>query len=462
MSELSPYLTGDYAPVDDELAVDALPVEGELPRELRGTYVRNGPNARQAPRGRYHWFDGDGMLHALSFDGGRASYRNRWVRTAGLAADEEAGRALWTGLLELTRDNPRGAPYKDTANTDVVVHNGSLICLWYICGVPYRVDPRTLETLGPDAFGRAEPLLVSAHSKVDPRTGELLLFNYGVRPPLMQYGVVGAGGALEHLVDIDLPGPRLPHDMAITEQYAVLMDLPVFFRPEAMAQRRWLVDFHRELPARFGIIPRRGQGGDVRWFEAEPCYIYHTVNAWEEGNEVVLVACRVDDPTPPMDPSHGEWARMLANLTITASLHEWRFDLETGTTRERRLDDRNSEFPAINADRLGTRSRYTYNAMLVNDPTLRFRGLLKYDTETGASQAWELGPERWGSEAVFAPRPGATDEDDGWVVMYAWDRREGRAEGLVFDARAVDRGPVATVRLPRRVPLGFHATWVPE
>lgn len=461
MSELSPYLTGDYAPVDREVTAEALTVEGELPRDLFGSYVRNGPNARQTPKGKYHWFDGDGMLHAVAFADGKVGYRNRWVATDGLAREQQAGEALWTGLMESTRDNPKGMPYKDTANTDVTYHNGSLVCLWYICGVPYRVDARTLETIGKDSFGRQAPLLVSAHNKVDERTGEMMFFNYAPKPPFMQYGVVDANGALAHLTDVALPGPRLPHDMAVTERYSVLMDLPVFFRPEALIQRRWLVDYYPELPARFGVLPRHGDGDQVRWFEAEPCYIYHTINAWEEGSEIVMVGCRVRDPIPDLDPSHGQWARMLANLTITAELYEWRFDLETGATRERTLDDRNTEFPTINMGRLGQKTRYAYNVVLENDPTLRFTGLVKYDTGSGQADAYELGPQRFGSEPVFAPRPGATQEDDGYVMSFVHDRGAERSEVLVFDAKQLSRGPVATVVLPQRVPLGFHACWVP-
>lgn len=304
-------------------------------------------------------------------------------------------------------------------------------------------------------------MLVSAHNKVDERTGEMMFFNYGPRPPFMQYGVVGADGQLKHLTDVALPGPRLPHDMAVTENYSVLMDLPVFFRPEAIKQKRWLVDFHPELPSRFGILPRHGNGDQVKWFEAEPCYIYHTINAWEEGSEVVMIACRVKDPIPGIDPSHGEWARMLANLTITAELHEWRFNLETGATKERVLDDRNTEFPAMNASRLGLRTRYSYNVVLENDPTMRFTGLVKYNTDTGAADSFELGDGRFGSEPVFAPRAGGKREDDGYVISYVHDSRENRSEALVFDAAELSRGPLATIALPQRVPLGFHACWAP-
>jgi carotenoid cleavage dioxygenase len=457
----NPYLHGSYGPVDREVDAAELPlIAGRVPDDLDGLYVRNGPNAKFAPKGRYHWFDGDGMLHAVRFAGGRASYRNRYVRTAGLAADEAAGAAQWTGLMEPRTGNPRGAPYKDTANTDVYFHNGALIATWYICGQPYRVDAETLETLGATNFGADQPIRMSAHGKVDEATGELCFFDYGPKPPYMRFGVVDPDGRLIRLTSIDLPGPRLPHDMAITERFAVLHDLPVVFSGKAAAKQKWAIRYDRNRPARFGILPRDGSGA-IRWFEAEPCYIYHVVNAWEEGSEVVMVGCRCDDPVPPPDPADGAWRYMMANLRLTARLYRWRFDLETGQTCEEPIDDRRTEFPTIDADRLGRRTRFAYHQSFADSPTLLFDGIVKYDTDSGAATAMQYGPGRYGSESPFARARGRTGEDDGYLVSFVHDQREDRSEVVIVDARDVAAGPVARLALPQRVPLGFHACWVP-
>lgn len=459
----NPYLGGAYAPIFEERAWahDQLEVIGEIPRDLRGVYVRNGPNPRFAPRARHHWFDGDGMLHALSVEDGRVSYRNRWIRTRGFVANDEAGRELWTGLLEPVKDNPKGSPWKDTANTDVLWHRDRLIALWYIAGVPYAIDPRTLETCGVAPFAADQKFRVSAHAKCDRRTGELLFFDYGPRPPWMTYGVVGPDGALKHHVPIELPGPRLPHDMALTENFSILMDLPVFHRPEAMKVGRWIVDYHRELPARFAVLPRYGQTGDVRWFEAEPCYIYHTVNAWEEDGAIVMIGCRNDEPIPPRDAHEGGYSRAWANLRLKARLHEWRFDLETGQTTERSLDDRNGEFPTMDERRLGVKTRYSYHATIPAERTLFFDGLVKYDLQADSAQSFAFGPGRYGSEAPFAPAEGREGEDEGYLLSFVHDTRESRSEAVILDARDIERGPVARVILPGRVPLGFHACWMP-
>lgn len=456
----NPYLQGRYAPVADEVVIEDLEVIGELPPEIDGVVVRNGPNPRYEPLGRYHWFDGDGMIHAVHIHEGRATYRNRWVRTEGFEREKTAGNPLWSGIMEPLKDNPRDTPMKDTANTDVIYFHDQLLALWYLTGKPYSIDPLTLETLGPEDFNGTLGCEVSAHAKVDERTGELMFFDYGPRPPYMRYCVVGASGSVEHAVDIDLPGPRLPHDMAITENYSILMDLPLVNDPEAMRQGRWKLFFDRSMPARFGIIPRRGQANRIRWFEANPCYVYHTVNAWEEGDEVVLDLCRVSRPQPP-DDAVGPLAKLLSYLRLDANLYRYRFNLRTGTTKEEQLDDANTEFPQCNRALWGRKSRYVYNTHISPEKTFLFDGLVKYDTEKGTSQALSFGPGRWGSEAPFVQRPGATAEDDGWVLSFIADEREGRSELLVIDARDIAAGPVARVLIPRRIPIGFHATWVP-
>jgi carotenoid cleavage dioxygenase len=224
----NPFLKGIYAPIATEITADDLTVIGEIPKDLDGAYLRNGPNPVFQPGGRYHWFDGDGMVHGIEFHEGKATYRNRWIRTEGFTAELDAKRTIWPGLMDRPDPNvPRGAGsdgwLKDSANTDLVFHNGYALALWYQCGLPYKLDPRTLETLGVERFGGKLDRAVSAHAKVDPVSGELLFFDYATTPPYMTYNVVSARGELTNHEPIDLPGSRLPHDMAFTEHYSLLM-----------------------------------------------------------------------------------------------------------------------------------------------------------------------------------------------------------------------------------------------
>jgi carotenoid cleavage dioxygenase-like enzyme len=459
-TEYNPYLDGVYAPTHEELTLEGLEVAGEIPDDLNGVYVRNGPNPQFDPRGRYHWFDGDGMVHALHLADGRASYRNRWIRTQAFEAERNAAAPLWTGIMEPVAGNPPGAPEKDTANTDVLFHRDRLLALWYRAGKPYALDPVTLETLGDEDFGGTLRCEVSAHAKVDERTGELMFFDYGFKRPYMRYGVVGPDGGVRHFTPIDLPGPRLPHDMAITQKHSILMDLPLVNDPEAARAGRFRLLFQGQMPSRFGVIPRYGSPESIRWFEAEPCFIYHSVNAWEDGNEVVMDVCRVKKPEPRSDLD-GPLAQMLSYLRLDANLHRYRFNMHTGRTTEQPLDDDNSEFPSLNLGMVGERTRFAYAMHISPEKTLLFDGLMKYEVDSGEAETYWYGDGRWGSEAPFAPRPGSTDEDDGYLLSYVYDEREDRSDVEVLDARAVGDGPVCRIRLPVRVPLGFHATWVP-
>jgi carotenoid cleavage dioxygenase-like enzyme len=457
----NPFLTGLFAPVSREITADDLPVIGEIPRDLEGVYLRNGPNPTLQPRGRYHWFDGDGMVHAVAFRDGKATYRNRWIRTAGFAAEQEAGHAIWLGLMDRPDPAvPKGGGsdgwLKDTANTDLVFHNGYALALWYQCGLPYKLDARTLETLGVENFAGALKRTVSAHAKVDEHTGELLFFDYATQPPFMTYNVVSADGELIHHAPVDLPGPRLPHDMAITERHAILMDLPLFWDPQLLPKNIHKVTYYPELPSRFAVLPRYGGNNSVKWFEATPCFIYHVVNSWEDGDEIIMDACRVVEPRPRSAAGEGELARMQAFLRLEARLWRWRFHLKTGAVKEEQLDEAKTEWPTMNRRRLGRKSRYAYHAYVP-----RLNGLVKYDVEKGTAEEHLFGPGRIGSEAPFAPRLGARDEDDGYVVTFVADANTNTSEVLILDAKNFSSPPVARVRLPQRVPVGFHALWVP-
>jgi carotenoid cleavage dioxygenase len=461
--EPNPYLLGVFAPVHQEITAEDLTVIGEIPRDLNGVFLRNGPNPRFEPQGRYHWFDGDGMIHAVHLENGTARYRNRWVRTAAFQAESEAGRGLWTGVMENPKVNPfgnhHGLGLKDAANTDVIFHRGKVLATWYLCGSPYAVDPLTLDTLGAEDFLGTLTGDMMAHPKVDQRTGELFWFDYGPRPPYMRYGVISADSTISHATDIELPGPRLPHDLAITDRFAILMDLPLYQDQQAAREGRHKIVFDRSLPSRFGVLPRKGAGSEIRWFTASPCYIYHVVNAWEDGDEIVLDVCRVNRPAPPAE-ARTPLAKMLAYLRLDAKLHRYRFDLRTGGTTETPLDDANTEFPSIDARSVGQPSRYAYNVHISPESTLRFDGLVRYDNLTGEKQTHMFGPGRWGSEAPFAPRDGSRAEDDGYLVTFVQDEAAGRSELAIFEAADVVRGPLGRVLLPQRVPLGFHGTWI--
>jgi carotenoid cleavage dioxygenase-like enzyme len=411
------------------------------------------------------------MMHVVGFRDGKAFYRNRFVRTDGLAAEDEAGGPLWPGLAEpvglARRDYGWGARtlMKDASSTDVTVHRGTALTSFYQCGDLYRVDPFTGNTLGKQEWNGAfpHPWGVSAHPKVDDRTGELLFFNYSKDAPFMHYGVVDATNELVHYVDVPLPGPRLPHDMAFTENYAILNDLPLFWEPEYLERNAHVARFHRDMPSRFAVIPRRGQTSQIQWFEADPTYVLHFTNAYEDGDEIVLDGFYQGDPEPADNGLGDKWQRAFRFLALDrmqARLHRWRFNLVTGGVREEQLSDSITEFGMINQANAGLDYRYAY-AATGKPGWFLFDGMVKHDLLTGAEDRFAFEDGVYGSETAMAPRVGSAGEDDGYLVTITTDMNADASYCLVFDAARVSDGPVCKLALPERVSSGTHSTWAP-
>ncbi|MCB9751892.1 MAG: carotenoid oxygenase family protein [Myxococcales bacterium] len=470
-----PYLEGCYAPVQTESPAGGVVLRaavGAVPRDLTGVFVRNGSNPRFAPRGRYHWFDGDGMLHAVSLAGGVARYRNRYVRTRGFLAEEEAGEALWTGLLvrpDLTRP---GGPYKNSGNTDLVWHAGQLLALWWMSGEAYEIELPSLATRGVAEFGAPLPRGLAAHAKVDPRTGELLFIDYGPRAPYLRVGAISRERALLGHAPVELPGPRLQHDIAFTENFALVFDLSMMADPVELRRGRERIKMFRDVPTRIGLVPRtalrdgpRAAPAPVQWFEAAPFYMYHAINAYEDGDAVVLVGCRITDPLvgDPENPARSFTVPAIANLRLEPYLHRWRLDRASGRVTEERLDDVMGEFPRMNDRRLGRPARYCYTPRVAPRETLLFDGFTKHDLARGEHRRYAYPPGWFGGELTFAPRDGAgdrpEDEDDGYLITIASSRASEAAEVFILDARALEL--VARLPVPARVPVGYHAEWVP-
>lgn len=459
-----PYLNGAWTPLFEEVDASELDViEGSIPDDIDGVYLRNTENQIHQPLGRFHPFDGDGMIHQIDFRNGTASYRNRFVRTRCFQAEQEAGRSLWGGLADPAQLSERpgfGAHgfLKDSSSTDVVVHAGRALSTFYQCGEAYQLDPETLEQQGVAGWVPLDG--ISAHAKTDERTGELLFFNYSKHAPYLHLGVVDCDGTLAQYRAVPLPGPRLPHDMAFTENYAILNDMPLFWDGELLKRNIHAVRQHAGLPTRFALVPRNG--GELRWFEAAPTYVLHWVNAYEDGDFVVLDGYFQDVPMPkPKGDEPPGFEHMMAYLdahSFQSKLHRWRFNLRTGETEEQRLDDRVLEFGTMNQRFAGRKYRYAYSTTLKPGWFL-FDGFVKHDLDTGESASYRLDEGRYASEAPFAPRQGATREDDGYLVSFITDENTGTSECILIDAARFEDGPVCRIALPHKLCSGTHACW---
>lgn len=455
----SPFLQGNFAPVHEETTADRLAVIGKLPDGLAGMFVRNGPNPQFTPKGRYHWFDGDGMLHGVRIQDGRASYRNRYVRTAGWEEERVAGKSLYTGLaepLDLSRVVQGGAPFKNAANTALVWHDDRLLALWE-GGEPHEVRVPELSTVGPFDYDRRLKHPFTAHPKVDSASGEMMFFGYSALTSFVQYSVVDATGQLQSTTGVKLRRPVMMHDFAVTERHSIFMDLPTVFSMAARESKGDMLQYRPELGARIGVLPRHAGGSEIRWFDVAPCFVFHTLNAYEEGDEIVLLACRMTEYPSVVAVGSSQPQSMSNPLNAVATtLHRWRLNLRTGGAREETVDDRSCDFPRHAEPLLGRPIRFGYAMALDNGAQLKF------DLAAGGTSLHDHGPDRFGGEGVFVPKPGAKAEDDGWLLTFVYDGPTQRSELAVIDARDFTAEPLARVQIPARVPHGFHGLWLTE
>ena len=429
------HLAGNYAPVTREIDATDLPVEGQIPEALTGTYVRNGFNPRTgwSP----HWFFGHGMLHAVHLEGGRAAaYRNRYVDTP---YRDDDGSDLRSFL----------SPDRSPANTHVVRHGGRWLALEEQ-HQPYALDDR-LDTTGVEDFGGTVAGAFTAHPLDCPDTGEMRAFGYQlVKEPYLTYYRIAADGTVLQAEPIEIPNPVMMHAFSITRDHSVFLDMPVRFGLDRAMNGEEPFYFDRDAGARIGVMPRAGTSADVVWAEIEPCYVYHPVNAHDDGDSVVLTVCRM-----PQTMVGG-----FGDLDAEPTLWRWTVDRATGAAKEEQLDDRISDFPRVDDRLAGLAARWAYSVQLDAEPG-HGTDLYKYDLLDGSVTVHRTPEGVKAGEPVFAPAAPDAAEDEGWVLVYAHDEASGRTELRIIDAQDFSGPPVARVLLPQRVPYGAHGTWAP-
>ena len=434
------FRTGNYAPVYDELTTFDLPVEGSIPAELNGWYLRNGPNPRA---GTGHWCVGDGMVHGVRLENGRAAwYRNRWVRTESFERP-----------FPVYNDDGTRNLHSSIANTHVVRHAGKTLALMEF-SLPYEIT-NDLKTLGAHDFSGKLMDSMNAHPKICPTTGEMHFFGSGnIFEPHVIYHRADANGQLTINRPIDVPALTLMHDFALTADHLVFMDLPVLFNFNlGLAQQG-----QRDLPyrwddqygARLGVLRRDDPYGPVRWFDIDPCYVFHIANAYDvttaSGDSIALEVLR-----------YPEMWRDSSEFGTDAALWRWKINLDSGVVEESQLDDRGVEFPRVDDRLAGAAARYS---VAVGDGAL-----VRYDLrrDTASEHRFDANGSRGApGEAVLAPAVGRSDELAGWYLTYVYDPVTDGSDLVIIDASDFEGDPVARIRLPRRVPHGFHGNWLPD
>ncbi len=455
------FLDGNFSPVTDERDAQDMTVKGSIPKDLVGHFLRVGPNpVHFFSEDAYHTFDGDGMIHAIEFSNGNAHYRNRFVQTEGFKLEQERGDWIYKGMNSMLDPTPsrvpEGAPSnKNLANTAFAYHNNTLYAL-HEPSQPTVIELPNLETKGPTDFDGKLNHPFTAHPKVDQKTGEMMTYGYSFQAPFVTYSVINAQGELVHTTPITIPKPVFMHDFAVSGKHTLFLDFPITLDIERAMSGGPALGFEAEHGSRIGVMPRFGTDADVRWFEVETGVVVHTANAWDDGDEVVLQASR-SKTADIAGAGTTEGNNLEDNQGL---LYEWRLNLKTGEVAERRLSETPCDFTRVNDQFSCHPTRYAYAAVFNPVRPFTFDGVMKFDNDSNTTTTFKYGDDRYGGEAVFAPRTNANGEDDGYLVCFVHDEAENQSECLILDAQDIEAGPVGTIMMPFRVPYGFHAGWV--
>jgi carotenoid cleavage dioxygenase len=455
---IDPYLAGNFAPVVGEDDFE-LTVTGELPVDLAGAFYRNGPNPQFAPRGDYHWFGGDGMIHGFFVEGGKVRYRNRYVRTNKWLKENAAGHALFgTFGNPMTTDASVQGQDSGVANTNIVWHAGKLMALEE-GHMPNELDPVSLETRGYLTDYRDR---VTAHPKIDPDTGEMVWFGYSIGEmpftKTVSYGVTGATGEVLRRDNFEAPYSSMVHDFLVTRDHVLFPILPLTGSLERAMTGLPPFAWEPEKGSFVGVMARNASVDTMRWFETDACYVFHPMNAWEEGSKIF--ADVMEYPVAPLFPN----ADGSRGDNTAARLVRWTFDLAQPSNQIKReqLDDMAGEFPRFDERRAGLSYRHGWFAANTRRPgDVRFDAIAHVDLVTGKRAFYELPLGDASGEPIFVPGKAGAAEGDGWLLSVVYRASEDRSDFLVFEAADIAAGPVATAAMPRRVPFGFHGNWRP-
>lgn len=458
-----PYLSRGYAPQRNEYSLDDLDIEGPWPTDLQGSFYRIGPNPRFAPMAPYNPLLADGMVHAFHINNGRVRYLNRWVRTRRFLLEDAAGHTLFATSGNPAHNHPsvRGEPGDGVANTNVVWHGGRLLALEE-GHAPFELSPHDLGTMGHFDFAGALPRNMTAHPKIDPVTGELLSFaNFEDRRYSGAVGVhvTDARGVMHHTFTVNGPFPALMHDFAITHDHILLLYGSVTVSLERMRSGRPPLAFESGRESVIGVLRRDQPAATPRWFSGPPCMAWHVVNAFDEGDAIVLDLCQQDSPMFPRDDG-----TLPDPMAAAQHLTRWRLDLaQPRSVDVTRLYDRECEYPRIDERRTGQPHAHAWFACLGGPGTADIfqRGIACFDYRENAMAIHDAGASSAVAEPVFVPRAPDSPEGDGYVLTNIYDEGRDASHLAVFDALNVSAGPIARAHLPHRMPVGFHGCWRP-
>jgi len=463
MSSIDPYLSRGFEPIRMECDAAHLRIEGEVPKDLEGTFYRIGPNPQFAPRGIYNPLNGDGMVHAFRVHDGSVSYRNRWVRTQQWILEHDAGRALFgtSGIPTDSDPSVSGTRTDGVANTNLAWHANKLLALEEGHG-PIEIDPTSLETIGRWSFRDKLRRNMTAHPKIDSDTSEMIFFaNFPTERVNGDIEVYAANASGELVRSQMIKGPfaALVHDFAITRDFIVMALCPVTVSIKRVMAGAPLIAWEPDLGTQVGIMPRNGDGADVRWFAGPPCMAWHQMNAFNESDGIVVDVCQQEVPMfpfadgSPTDP-----------LRATQLLTRWEFDwAKPGNFSMEKLSDERCEYPGIDERRIGLSYRHGYVACNggPGSDDIFHRGIGHFDHTTRQMRVYAAGSRCAVAEPVFVAKNRDAREGEGYLLTNIFDENRNASHLAIFDAEQIERGPIARAHLDHRVPVGFHGLWKP-
>jgi carotenoid cleavage dioxygenase len=432
---------GNFPPVTEEITETNLAVEGSIPPDLNGYYYRNGPNSWKGPS--RHFFFGDGMIHGVKIENGQARwYRNRYVETPFLYGESSNFKTAMD-------------PAANQSNVSLIYHGGKLLSLGE-AGLPYEMNHEDLSTKAPYDFQGKLAGAMTAHPKIDPVSGELFFFGYNAVKPYLTYYRVSAAGELVQKEVLETAGPALMHDFAMTENYVIFMELPIVFSWFAMIKGEALpFTWDNKAPSRIGVMPKTGSSKDLKWFDIDPAFVFHVMNAFEQGDDCILDVARYDQL----------WVKDSSDFDYPARLSRYTLGMKSGAANMQQISPQRMEFPQINRNLSGRSYRYGYSLGVIvagagSNRHETIGSILKHDLLSGDVQTFEVGDGAIPGEPFFVPSVNDGNEDDGYVLSYVYSPQSHSTSLWIMDAHNLSK-VLAKVNLAARVPQGFHGLWLP-
>lgn len=447
------YLQGFWEPLTFECDINDPQVVGKIPQELNGTFYRNGPNPQYVFSENYHMFDGDGMVHAISFNQGKVHYQNRWIRTEKFLSEQKARKSLFGGMRDFSvRDESVKHLSGNTANTNIIWHHDRLLAL-NEGSLPFNINDNDLTQGNMYTFNQQLNRTMMAHPKVDPITGELVFYSYF--GPNFNYYIADLRGQIQFQNTFVMPFKCMMHDFAITKHFTIFPLFPLTWDFQRIMQKETVFKWEPHLNTRFAIVPRYGNESDIIWFEDQTTIGFHVVNAREQGDQVILEMVVMDD-IPHTTIAFGDDTVFYKNY-----LTRWIFDLKKNTIKKERLDSHNVEFPRVDERFVGQPYRHAYlNSTIDENLQHHFDSIIHFDMKTHQKQTHHFGKGAYPHEPIFVPRSKQSAEGDGFLLSYVYREALNRSDLVILDAKQVDQEPLAIIQLPHRVPFGFHGCWV--